>query len=232
MASIKDIGKTLNPFLHLVDEEGRKSNGPLRSRLASLSKGITGYFGSVEKFASYPEYTTQNLVTYTNDYGRGNAVVLDRHDITCGDKSVVNAFHLIRPSHDTIRYDYKCLSATDIGGQVSRTTPQNDEGGGHLIYLDRHDVNCGNEGAISRIHLQRLWNGSRWEYQYQYNCAKVPDMTNCVNKSTPTDGDGNGNIVVLDRHNVQCDPNQALTRFHLTRPTGSTISYEYTCCSR
>ena len=117
------------------------------------------------------------------------------------------------------------MSAPDLGGAANNAaTPLNDEGGGNAVFLDRHDVNCGSSGAISRLHLRRAPNGGR--YQYEYACTPVPGLKNCVNKSTAANDDGRGNMIYLDRHDVSCDANQVLTRVHLTRPS------ENTCCSR
>ena len=52
-----------------------------------------------------------NITEYTtpaNNWGGGNAVYIDRHNIACPAGSVLSAFRLERPAHDTIRYRYSC----------------------------------------------------------------------------------------------------------------------------
>jgi hypothetical protein len=125
-------------------------------------------------------------------------------------------------------YNYSCNTANDIGSPISFGTGMNDEGGGNAIFLDRHDINCNNKG-ISRIRLNR--NGSG-QFQFEYNCNNIPNLGNCVQKTTQANEDGGGNSIYLDRHNVKCDDNQVLSRVHLKRPDANKIQYEYTCCSR
>ena len=54
------------------------------------------------------------------------------------------------------------------------TTPLNDEGGGNAVYLDRHNVSCRADEALSHFHLVRNWVGNQLQYQYEYTCCKVP----------------------------------------------------------
>jgi hypothetical protein len=51
------------------------------------------------------------------------------------------------------------------------TTPFNDEGGGNAAFLDRHQMTCRADEAISQIRLVRSGAGT---YQYQYTCCKLP----------------------------------------------------------
>jgi hypothetical protein len=111
------------------------------------------------------------------------------------------------------------------------STPMNDDGGGNVIYLDRHDVNCGTGAAISKVRLQREWPSGK-KYRYDYTCSKVAGLGACVNHSTNGNEDGGGNMVYLDRHDVKCKPGEVLTRFKVNRPTDKTIRYDYTCCAR
>jgi hypothetical protein len=57
----------------------------------------------------------------------------------------------------------------------------------------------------------------------------------CRSLSTPYNEEGGGNAVYLDRHNVDCGPNEVLGRFHLARESDSKgatgrYRYDYTCC--
>lgn len=175
-----------------------------------------------------PAFTISNKTTGLNDSGGGNAIFLDRHDIECGEKSALNQFNLAT-SGTKVNYNFKCNSASDIGSPVSKGTGFNEEGGGNVIYLDRHVIKCDPGSAISRIHLTR--NGAN-KFQYEYKCVPIPKLTACVNKSTVANEDGNGNFVYLDRQNVQCEANQVLSKVNLTRPSDKTIRYDYTCCAR
>ena len=46
----------------------------------------------------------------------------------------------------------------------------------------------------------------------------------CRDVKTSSDIDGGGNLIYLDRHNLQCNDNEYLTRFHLTRTSKTTFA--------
>ena len=65
--------------------------------------------------------------------------------------------------------------------------------------------------------------------------SDTPTNMKCRTISTPFNDEGGGNAVYLDRHNVECEPNETLNRFHLVResgPKGATgkYRYDYSCC--
>jgi hypothetical protein len=53
----------------------------------------------------------------------------------------------------------------------------------------------------------------------------------CVDRTTVANDFGGGNTIFLDRHNVQCNPNEVLSGFQLSRPKPNQIAYKYKCCS-
>lgn len=53
----------------------------------------------------------------------------------------------------------------------------------------------------------------------------------CRAVATPFDLDGGGNAVFLDRQNLSCRADEALSQFRLVRnPAGTLYQYQYTCC--
>lgn len=56
-------------------------------------------------------------------------------------------------------------------------------------------------------------------------------MRTCRQLSTPWNFEGDGNATYLDRHNVSCENNKALTQFQLYRGGNGSYRYNYTCCS-
>ncbi|NQZ11375.1 MAG: ricin-type beta-trefoil lectin domain protein, partial [Algicola sp.] len=50
----------------------------------------------------------RDYYTPANDVGGGNAIFLDRHNISCPNEEVLSYFKLQRPSESTIQYHYKC----------------------------------------------------------------------------------------------------------------------------
>jgi hypothetical protein len=165
--------------------------------------------------------------TNADDWGNGNTYFLDRHNIDCGDKSVLNQMVLARPSTNKLQYKYTCLSASDIGTPVQKETKL-DVGSNSSIFLDRHDVNCDEGTGLSQLKL--VSDGGK--FHYKYACAPVPTLGKCVEKQTTANDWGNGSVIYLDRHNIKCDKDQVMSEFKLTRPTPTQLQYNYKCCTR
>ncbi|OAD19459.1 hypothetical protein THIOM_004905 [Candidatus Thiomargarita nelsonii] len=159
--------------------------------------------------------------TPLNDDGRGNLIYLDRHHVDCGNKGLVK-FRLFRRSRGRIAYQYSCGSRS-MGQITTKRTGTNNDGNGNIIFLDRHHVNCGNKALLGF----RLFRPTGSTIAYKYTCGSR-SMGQITTKRTGTNDDGNGNLIFLDRHHVDCG-NKVLLGFRLFRPTGSTIAYEYTC---
>jgi hypothetical protein len=117
-------------------------------------------------------------------------------------------------------------------------TGWNDEGGGNTIYLDRHNVDCGNN-PIQRFRLKRDYNPilrkNTGNYRYDYTCGVAyvngganvtADITeNPQYKSTPSNDRGGGNNIYLDRHRVECDGGY-ISQFLLSH-MGNPYNYQY-----
>ena len=163
--------------------------------------------------------------------GAGNTVYLDRHSLDCGQKSIMNQFHMNREKgntgqYDQVQYNYTCITGRE-GNMTTKNTGANEDGGGNNIYLDRHTVNC-EDKFVNQFKLTRPSDNT---IQYDYKCIDTPvDMDTCRTDRISPQEDGGGNIIYLDRQNVKCNDDEGLTKFRLTRPTNNTIAYEYTCC--
>ena len=106
-------------------------------------------------------------------------------------------------------------------------TPSNDWGGGNMIFLDRHTLDCGDDG-LNQFKLGRP-SGNR--IQYSYKCLEGINSSANIKKDTGANDWGGGNTIFLDRHNVNCGKNP-ITKFRLVRPAGNKIRYDYTCNSK
>ncbi|MBQ4861561.1 hypothetical protein J8L98_07645 [Pseudoalteromonas sp. MMG013] len=173
-------------------------------------------FSSLAQAANYP------MSTPANDDGQGNLIYLDRHALDCAN-NVISSLRLFRPSTTQIAYAYTCTETGDIAG-ASTYTPENSDGAGNIIYLDRHTVNCENKG-LQYLHLERPTGNT---VQYHYKCGSK-SLTDVQDYFTPENADGGGNTIYLDRHNVSCPNNKVLSYLKLERPTGNTIRYHYKC---
>ena len=159
--------------------------------------------------------------TRANLDGKGNMIYLDRHHVSCGNKAL-SSFGLFRPTSDTIAYKYKC-SQTSMGKAVSKETRANLDGGGNMIYLDRHQVDCGDKALLGF----RLFRPTKTTVAYLYKCGSKP-LSKVSSFETRATIDGGGNVIYLDRQQVSCG-NNYITSFRLFRPTSSTVAYQYGC---
>ena len=187
----------------------------------ALFVSVMALLASVSQFATAASY---QLTTPANDDGQGNMLFLDRHHVYCGNDGL-NALRLYRPTATQIAYEYSCTQMPNTASS-DVFTPNNDDGGGNVIFLDRHTVNC--EGkAVQSLHLQRPTNNT---ISYHYKCGDK-QLANVSDYFTPADEDGGGNAVYLDRQHVSCPTNQVLSYLRLERPTSNTIRYHYKCGS-
>ena len=168
--------------------------------------------------------------TSNGDWGDGDAVYLDRHDINCGN-NMVREFQLERPSHDIIRYRYHCCRFPKPFCTTKSLTSHASASDETMVYLDRQSVNCGSTGVLKRFHLAR---SNRYQWYYEYTCCQVnsPFHITCENRETQyTYHNSNGNNVYLDRQRVACNKYEYLSYFHLERNrNGDQIRYKYRCC--
>jgi hypothetical protein len=98
-----------------------------------------------------------------------------------------------------------------------------DYGNGKNYYLDRHNVDCGDDG-INRFQLGRP---TPTTTKYDYTCLE--GMNTSVNKKSTVANDyGAASAIYLDRHDVNCN-GAPITQFKLGRATPSQIHYDYMC---
>lgn len=168
--------------------------------------------------------------------GDGKTQLLDTHDVTC-DPNGLQRFRLSRDGAGNSGYSYTCTKGVDLGAEQTKNTAFNDNGQGNNIFLDRHDVSCDPGSVLTRFKLTQNPDAAANQYRYDYSCRPLPKgELECRDvSSVPCHGwcagdDGGGLSWFLDRHDVMCDSNEALSRFRLTRPTTATIGYNYKCC--
>ena len=166
-----------------------------------------------------------------NSDGGGNMVYLDRHYLNCGKRGMVR-FHLDR-SGGSIRYEYFCcdIPAETPGKSISHTNAFTADGNGNTVYLDRETVDCGPSAILTAYHLER--NSDHNAVHYVFSCLQFADVgpLTCYDFATPYEFDGNGNVVYLDRLDVECKDGYFLNRFHLDRSGGGdSWGYRVRCC--
>ena len=109
------------------------------------------------------------------DYEDGNTAALYNQNVQCSDHDFITGFNLSHQSNSSkIRYMYKCCNISGRNkASYSAQTPLNNNGGGRVIYLDRHNISCENGYGVTKFHLIE----SNQKIQYNFSCTKI--LTTC-----------------------------------------------------
>ena len=190
-----------------------------------------------------PSFTIRDESTpvgYTGSHG--TMYYLDRHNVDCGSDGI-NGFSFDRVDMHHHQYNYKCLSSEEMGTSTSlKGSGSNDWGGNSVIYLDRHNVDCGIK-PITQFKLTRVGptgEPSPVHIEYSYNCNDTETTGEC----RELDVVGNtherryawhgGDLRSLEGADPQCEGDEVLTKFRLYRAnpgqTSEASGYKYTCC--
>jgi hypothetical protein len=113
--------------------------------------------------------------------------------------------------------------------QMMRTL--NDYGAGHLIFLDRHNVECPAGSALNYVYVSQQGGNIGFDYR----CIKDNSITSqCRDEYTQWDdfSPNDGSVQFLDRHNVECSSyNNILQKFQLqTNWNNKKVRFSYRCC--
>jgi hypothetical protein len=187
--------------------------------------------------ASGRAYTIREYSTNPEDDGAGDMRYLVRHDITC-DNDAINSFMLQRKADDSgelarINYKVGCLEGVNSGTTDMKKTAETPHGLGNYLFLDRQNVDCETR-PISEFKLAR--DGEN-KVMYQYKCSTLDHTGECRDVQTEMTDETGGNTYNLDRHDVKCEPGEAMTSFKLIRNAledrvmyGEKVAYSYKCC--
>lgn len=162
-----------------------------------------------------------------NDDGSGNALFLDRHNVNC-DTNGINELYLKRDGDKKIRYEYRCSSGGKLQTPTAHTTTLTPDGDGNANFLDRQNVDCGSNNVLTQLGLSR--GADKKTYQYNFKCAPSTNNLTCRQASTPWNDEGAGKSTYLDRHDIKCNSDEAISQLHLVRKGDGNYHYEYTCC--
>ncbi len=176
--------------------------------------------------AAASPYSLDLKTTDWNDRGGGRPIYLNRHHVYCNNDAI-NQFRLKRNAN-IIKYEYNCLRGINSAKGQNQFTPATtrvSSGSSDTRLLRNHDVNC-NASPITDFVLREP--GSN-QFQYQYRCSTKDHTGQCRNLHTPWN-DRHRNNEFLDRHDVKCGTDEALTRFKLVDNLSDKMRYDYTCC--
>jgi hypothetical protein len=115
----------------------------------------------------------------TSKTSRGNRAThyLDRQSVNCGGYPLQQ--FLLRTPGNKIRYKFRCAQNLDFLGPENRQTSVEDDGDGRLIYLDRLNVKCGSDEALSYFHYSRRNGGHDAVYEYYCMKPRQGAVTSC-----------------------------------------------------
>jgi hypothetical protein len=167
-----------------------------------------------------------SVSTPVND-GNGNTIYLDRHNINCNGLAL-NKVKLTNTADDKFKYDYTCSSGGNFEPKQDKTTSWNSEGGGQVIFLDRHNIDCGEKSTLSGFSLNRKGDGN---FQYKYSCLPSKEALTCRKANTELTTIETS-AKTLDKHNINCNSDEALSQIQLHTATDGKIQYKYTCCKK
>lgn len=240
-ATIDSLSAILNEIKKVTTETKNYEveQDELLSKLENMLKTTNdAYFDQMKdiindnkcKNAGGPEslYTSVSQKTPPQDSG-DKVIFLDRHNVDCGADGAINQFHLTRPSEHTFSYDYTCTKGPGISDPVPKQTPYNTYGDGHVVFLNRHNVECENGYAVGRFQLANAGGGNM---QYNYTCVKTPEFGECYDASTSFNKGvtkRTESTRYLDRHDVRCQPKEVMSRIYMNA-TDFDLKYEYRCC--
>jgi len=112
---------------------------------------------------------------FTNEVttnGNSGVVYLDRHHVACPSDQLLNRWNVYRPNSHSFTIYYYCTTALRPLTCHKKETAFHSDGGnrkGGLIYLDRHNVQCGTNEAMQEWRLQR--NGDKDKMRIEYTCC-------------------------------------------------------------
>ena len=207
------------PYIKAVKDE-RKAQAALVLAQAFVPPQAP-YYAHIDGAWQYQGWTS--LGSHSTHY-------LDRQSANCG--GPMSAFKLDR-SGGSIRYKYRCTRNIAFSGAFARHTSSEDDGDGRIEYLDRLNVQCPSDSAISYFKYQRTHGGHK--QRYNFNCVRpsAGRVFDCGSYSTSWNhkGDRKRSVEYLDRHQVDCPGHRGvLQQFRLQR-SGDSIRYSYRCCS-
>ena len=173
--------------------------------------------------------TTVALSTGCNDQGGGNTIYFDRHVLECSPGSALANFHYAtyECTSGNARFEYGCspvAPTTTTANSYSNVCT--DQGAGDTVFLDRQNVQCPTDMALTRVHLNPC---SSSQLRYDYKC--IPLVGTVTSLSTSCNDKGAGHTIFLDRHPVTCPSGSVLTGFHLQPCDASNIRYDFNCVS-
>ncbi len=181
--------------------------------------------------------------------------ILSDLEVSCGLGNALKNVRLIRPSSTEIAYSITCCPIECSSPVEERTATTSVRRYENLASLE---VDCGSDKVLTSFDLDE-GQSSAFNYEfdvnygyiktyrmfYRYTCCRpTSHRLSCVERSTNYNEYGNGYIIYLDRHRIECgngNDDEFLSSFRLRRNSWSgfggqtyygSVYYDFKCCKR
>jgi hypothetical protein len=172
-----------------------------------------------------PQFTLNPKFNTTGWNEIGGTIYLDRHHVDCKQGAAINNFKL-----DTLgnrmQYVYQCSENKNLGPETGKVNPGSEAN--QYFYLDRQNINCGENEVMSHFVLHNVGNGN---WGYGVKCQKASNPLTCRDVETPPTEIGKDHTT-LKSHPVKCERDEALNSFQLNswKDGQAKTYYKYKCC--
>lgn len=197
---------------------------------------------SMEGFQSV-NHICRTIYTSWNDASPWWATnYLDRHHPLCNVGERMSDLKLeARSSPKQIRYRAKCCRTEYPPNNTVEVTYTNEPvqytqwdetGGWNSIYLDRHNIECGNN-FLRGAAFQSRYNPNRQRFAYNCTGTRVNGgqlQRQCSDHYTSLAPEGYGTNY-LASHRIACTDGQGIARIRLVRDGRGNYRYHYRCCA-
>jgi hypothetical protein len=149
--------------------------------------------------------------------------------VSCGDAGLLTSMRLNSLYNPDGRYSftYGCQVLATTSGRYT-VTPDNTLGNNNIIYLDRHDADCGPGYLMNGYAYQP--GAAAGDFRIFMHCSPRATV-NCASYTTASSMDSRDfpNLNYLDRLPVSCPASTYLRGFRFAS-SGLSMSYIYQCC--
>ena len=167
--------------------------------------------------------------------GNGQIIYLDRQNIHCGENEEISSFYMHHDSNlKKYQFVYQCCK-TSVPCEKNRFEKNKLTiiGDGRVIWLDRQDVNCGNNGYLNQFNLHTDHSTTPLKVQFKYHCCEAPVPFDCKRFNTKSQSFlTKGNTLALANQKVECPNHYSLTQWRVINVAEKDVRFNYTCCRR
>jgi len=122
--------------------------------------------------------------TPARDSEDGRSYAFDRHSVTCPSNKALQYWRE-QNSGANAYFEYKCCGVeTKMIDCSDHYTAYSDDGGGNIVYLDRHDVRCPTNKVLRYFKMYR--SSDHKDIRYRYGCCAIAKPTTTTTTTTTT----------------------------------------------